>query len=394
MDPMKISLADLVRPLTAEAFVETHLLTGQYHLSAPNPDLVRRFLDIEELAHLPSLLARLDRVWLFGPDGFRVDVEASRALKFYARGNALYMDGVGDAIPALGRMLSRVCANLGLHPRWVDVEAFAAKGGAISSMHYDHESNFQILLRGEKQWRIANNRTLRHPVHSHHDLGHPVEEALATSLPFPAEVFDTDDVRAEAGSVLFFPMGTWHEVESVTDSFAINVVVKPPRLYDAIARVLASTLVADPEMRAATMGLVGAEVCSPLARHGVRLQALARRKAMEALAELPTDRMGLVFDDTCVRWAEEATNRTIIQRASKTVLLCPDIEPEGFEVDTELEPVIHAILPFHGSFTFEQLARMAPTPPAEPLMLCLLVLRARGYLTNDVFEDCHMGGRR
>ena len=152
-----------------------------------------------------------------------------------ARGSNLYLPEVGEAVPEVRDLLKDVGVDLGVAPWQIAVEAFAGREGGVSSRHYDHDTNFQILLDGEKEWRLEPNVHIENPLKPFHPGASEAtpwdgfeEEAYATDprLPTAFDPEKSERVRAARGTTLYVPRGHWHETRSLTDTWGINVVVK------------------------------------------------------------------------------------------------------------------------------------------------------------------------
>jgi hypothetical protein len=179
-------------------------------------------------------------------------VDAAQAADFVAQGYAAYVYGLQTGVAGLSTLVNDIGVSLGIPYGGVTFEAFVARAGAISSAHYDHDSNFQILLSGKKRWRIAPNAHIRNPMEAYHPrrlreggVGGFEEEAYAHRLPVPSSLppdANTEFVT-EQGSVVFLPRGYWHEVDTIEDSFAVNVVVKGVPWARALARALLPYLI-------------------------------------------------------------------------------------------------------------------------------------------------------
>ncbi len=383
---MSITLEELVGQEDVSIFIREHVLGGRHHVSSA-PELAARIREVPGLSSTEELLGRLEHVWVFGNDGQRQLVSAIEAPQYYEQGCAIYAENIGDVIPQLSAMTRRLCGQLGIHPQWMGFEAFAARAGAVSTLHYDHESNFQILLQGRKRWRLAANRCIENPRLAHHRLENPLEEAQAHTLPFPKSLEEAKVARVNEGSVVFFPLGYWHEVESETDTLAVNLVVKPPRICESLGEALSQRLARSPRMREPTTGLVGSDVSEGLTEHAQALLREAKEALHEAADALSLRDLGLVFDNLSLRWSEASSGRRLQVEGGRGVLHCTSAgrpSLDALSLPQSEVALFRALLPFQGSFTLEQLRGLAPELSAEHLLVTMLQMRARGYWVNNL----------
>jgi ribosomal protein L16 Arg81 hydroxylase len=244
----------LVAPLSWDEFIELHWDAERPFVSQPNPELVQRVLSIEALSSVQALLDSGDlEVHLFGPDAFRGSVRGETALEFLARGYNLYIPLVGRHVPACQALLLDVAAELGLEPWQVEIEAFAGSRGGVSSRHYDHHVNFQLLLSGEKEWLVEPNQHIVNPLLGYHPTPDArgtwrglFEEAYAVSerMPVQAAGERRERLHAGTGTVLFLPRGYWHEVRSLTPTWSVNLAIRGVSWAESLLAALGDVLYA------------------------------------------------------------------------------------------------------------------------------------------------------
>lgn len=379
--PMSLSLADLISPLTPEAFVDRHMLPGLHHLSEPNVRLVDALRGIRELTDLATLLPKLDHVQLFGPGGFRSVVPGKAAHDFYTRGDTLYIPRVERAVPRLAELFRTAIAALGVHPAHVTIEMFAGRRGSVSTLHYDHDTNFHIVFAGTKRWTLQANRHIRHPLLSHHFLTAPREEALADRLPLPSTTDDlgeAHEVLMTAGSCLFFPVGYWHQVEMLEDCLAVNLVLKPPRFVDAIGMAMRRTLVGHPALREPALGLLTDQDTALTAR---AREVLEQAKALyiDAIRQLDVDDLRPLGEQVAMRWSPRCARRWCEDHDGQTSLVCPDLSAEPLELDASLVGLMRHLVPFKGSFRLDDLKRLSPGTALSSLFAVMLEMKALSY---------------
>lgn len=380
----ELSLRDLTSPLGADRFIENHVLPGVHFLSAGGSHLVDALLSIDQFRDLSQLVKSLEAVQLLGPEGFRSVVPGPSAMDFYHRGDVLYMTNVEKVVPRAAEMFRRVAVDLGVHPRHLMLEAFAGRRHAVSSLHYDHDTNFQILLRGSKHWHVQPNHHILNPIVPSHRLSAPREEALARQLPLPLKLRDLDnaiEITTEPGTCLFLPLGYWHYVEMSDDCFAINVVLNPQRWFEVIGGAARRRLIGMPELRAPVLGALS-EPDSPLRNAAERQLAFAIEAYARAVRELRLEDIGLATDTTAMRWSAECTLRSIEETECRPALVCPGLSADPLELDTDLAPLMRRLVQFCGSFGVPHLSLLAPELSSGSLLRLMLEMKQMGY-----FED-------
>jgi ribosomal protein L16 Arg81 hydroxylase len=358
----QLTLSSLVDPLTEADFVERHFLPEQPFLSSGSVDRFAPLLKFPELNDLELLLGKLQWVMLFGVGGFRAKVPASVGMDFYQRGDTLYLMNIETAVPEAMNVVSDIAMKLGIAPTAVSLEAFATRlPGAAASLHYDHDVNFQLLLKGRKRWTVQRNHHIRNPLGPLHRIDSPDEEAHASRLPFPRDLSEGESVEATAGSVLFLPMAYWHQTVTEEESFAVNIALKPQRWAEAIGGAIVRRLLTLPDMRACSFGAVASDDTLPLLEARALEQfALARALAGEVLGTLSIEESAFARDDSVYAWTERTAGRTLQRDADGDYLACLRPGHERLDLDSALVPLVGKILPFVGRFTLHQLAYLEP----------------------------------
>ncbi|KAH8056395.1 hypothetical protein JL721_9995 [Aureococcus anophagefferens] len=170
--------------------------------------------------------------------------------------------------------------SLGLPPRrgagqlagHGEVEMFCARKSHVTGWHYDFQENFTVQLRGSKRWRVARS-TESHPLRAHslHFADASVAEdqrkaaglchgrdrgAAPSSKKRRRDADDVDEFVLEAGDVLYFPAGLYHEVESLDDdNVSLNVSLVAPSWAEVVTSSLRHCLSSREAFRArATSG--------------------------------------------------------------------------------------------------------------------------------------------
>lgn len=365
-------LRDLVAPLDADSFIRDHWIPERPFVSARNPRLLKQIAAIPELRDGPSLLkAYTGDVTLFGPDKSRQNVSVAEARKFVRKGHTAYMPNVQDSVPTVRELWEHLIDDLGAPRGSFVAEAFYAVQGALSSAHYDHDVNFQILLAGKKRWRIAPNGLIDAPLAPYHPRpgglgarqGGFVEEANAKSatIPFDIPAEGMEEFVVGAGSVVFLPRGYWHEVTMLEGCFALNIVIKGQTFASALANALAFRLLADPHARGYLIG--NRSTSSVMNEHaGARLRDV-RRHAQKALASISLDEifLGLGKETEFYAWNPAAEDRTLQKSGHLVDLHVPGLLRKPLPFERSLRPVLERLVSFKNRFCYPQvLARLAP----------------------------------
>ncbi len=377
------TVADLVAPLTTEAFLREHWLAETAFVSQPNPQLVEQLTAHPALASAEDLVDALaarakvpNHITVFGPESFRSQVPAQHAMDFCRAGYTLYMVDVERVVPAAATQFVGVCAELGFIPK-VYLEAFAAHAGSVSSWHYDHDINFQILLSGEKEWLIAPNQHIVNPLYAFHPSPNPygyldgfTEELYARDpdVPHtpPAALHSDGDgngdgdgaslrIRATAGSVVFLPRGFWHQVEATSDCFGVNLVLKGKTWASAIAAALQFRLESSEAMRAYVAGLATASTHPAIVDTLGSQFAALKQQALAELADLTLDEVPLSGANLQLEWAPEAATRELVERGGEWLLELPDLFDNPVDIDPELAPFVAKLVALKRPFRWSQL---------------------------------------
>lgn len=383
------ALAELITPLSPQTFLAEHWRPGRAYLAESNARLVETLTSHRVLADPAAVVAALaaspavaDDIAVFGKDSFRGTVAASSAMKFWRAGFTLYMERVHLVAPEAAALFARVCAELGFFQP-VYLEAFASRAGAVSSWHYDHDTNFQILLSGEKEWLVAPNTNIVNPLKPFHPSPGPDgalrgfrEELYARDPAVPHRPSGAcETLRATAGTVVFLPRGHWHQVRASTDCFGVNLVVKSTTWAAAIAEALRHRLEAHEDMRAYVAGMATAttiaEVIEDMERHYPALKQLAQRE----LAELTLPEVPLAADNVQLAWGPDTGSRRFVEREGVWLLELPELFDEPLEVDDDLAPFIQQLVRLKYPFSWSQLLKVRGE--LEPTHIRALIERLR-----------------
>lgn len=378
-----LQLQDLIRPLSVHDFVTRHWIPGTPFLSDVNPDLVQRVRRLDALRGTDAVLKRLTGdLILFGPNKLRATVAAREARTFLAHGFTLYVPSLERSIPELESLTPSIKAELGI-PDWgVTFECFVSQPGSLSSVHYDHDINFQILLEGEKQWKVAPNEHIHNPLFPFHptEAGSRVflEEAYARDPDVPLEIPPGAlDLRASAGSVLFLPRGYWHEVRSATACLALNIVVTGMTWSAGIARALQRRLNGDESARGYVCGVLASS--KHLETETLSSFEAVRSLAIDHLRRLTMEEVFLTWPDASFRWCDRAKDRAVRERDGEWTLVVPGALDEPIALDEPLVAMMKKLCNLRHTFHWEHVLHLAGDDPIprEGVWNLLVELEAR-----------------
>ena len=203
--------------------------------------------------------------------------DARSAAALHGAGHALYCRAPEGLEKALVNALLRDTA-LGLPPvrgagqlsGHGEVEMFCARAGHVTGWHYDFQENFTVQLRGSKRWRVKRSNEA-HPIRAHSlhfaDASVAEDQRKAAALARDGEKKHAkkrkrgaedgfEEVTLDAGDVLYFPAGLYHEVESLDDdNVSLNVSLVAPSWAEVITSSLRHALLGRDDFRArATSG--------------------------------------------------------------------------------------------------------------------------------------------
>ena len=393
--PARPKLADLIAPLSTDGFLAEHWTVGRPHLSRASQELVARVKSIDALRTVDALIARHRQdIRVFGPGGFRSVVAPRAALDFLSQGYNLYITGVEETSPEARALLADVARDLRMAPWQLHVEAFAGRAGGISSRHYDHDVNFQILLDGEKEWLLEENRNIDNPLQSFHPSVSASgawsglrEEAYASDPVMPT-AFDperSERLHARAGTTVFLPRGWWHETRSLTDTWSINLVLRSTTWARALAKALEIHLHRDPGFRAWCGGVPerGEPLPASVRAHQLETFSGLKQAAAAALHQLTMDEAVLsllAFIPYSYRWVPRAAARAVIEGPGGWALQVPGVLPEPLAIDGRLVAAVRSLCALGEPFTWSHVRGLAHAVDAAELHALVTSLVAAGLL--------------
>lgn len=237
---------------------------------------VPEFFDIELL--LNNLPTHVD---LVHRDGKREIIPRPLdALTSYRDGVAmLYLKDL-EAFPAVSRACDELAALLSIPRHFVSCEGFAATGAVHVPLHFDHESNFMVQLRGDKTWVFAKNTDLPDPVFPYFPTnpGRFYDDGRNpfTGVHLPRELpMGYVERVVHSGTVTFMPRGFWHGTHSHEESFAIGFVIDPPTIAEIVISDLLARLHSDLDFRAHPLTSNTPSGRTQILQHMARMQAEA-----------------------------------------------------------------------------------------------------------------------
>jgi ribosomal protein L16 Arg81 hydroxylase len=373
------TLADLIAPMTVNQFIDDH-----WHPEAPlvaraSDLLLTRLRAIPGLGSVSDLLALHQReVMLFGPNASRSMVSPKSALDFLPMGFNVYVTHVEQTIPLAHAWVSSIARELGVPPWDVYLEAFAGTQNAVSSRHYDYDVNFQILLEGEKIWRVEPNDYIRNPQASYHitrdangQMARFAEEldARGPHVPVAFDPETTREHRTSAGSVLFLPRAYWHEVTSLSRTWGINIVLRGSTYASCLVEALSTRLHRQANFRA-FLGV------SPTRERVEKKQAEAfaaiKRAAIAEIEAIGVDEASLAGINQAFEFTQAASTRRIIDGAPP-VMEIPGLLDTPFSLDEDAAEALRVVFTFKHAFTWRH--ALAATRYSSPYMLFNLLQR-------------------
>lgn len=237
---------------------------------------VPEFYDVELL--LQNVRTPVD---LVHSDGKRVIVQNPMlALPSYRNGAAmLYLKDL-EVFPAVANACNDLANLLSIPRQHVSCEGFAAACAVNVPLHFDHETNFMVQIRGDKTWKYVENTDLPEPIFpyfpSNPNRFYDNGRNPFTHLQLPRECPDGYVERVvHAGTVTFMPRGVWHQTRTHAESFAIGFVIDPPTLAEIVVASLLAVLHADQEFRAHPLTVNTPEGRTQVAERIERLQRAA-----------------------------------------------------------------------------------------------------------------------
>jgi hypothetical protein len=165
-------------------------------------------------------------------------------------------DATGQSMTSMGR---------------AEVEVFiSTTNGHKTGWHTDFQENFTVQLSGRKRWRLQRG-TVAHVVRGitpHYAVSSVEGQVKAGRLDQEDFAFGpptvgvnatgpVEEVVLEAGDVLYFPAGMWHQIEVLEPGVSINCSLMATNYATLVCQSLQHVLLRRPEWRAS--------ICRPVA---------------------------------------------------------------------------------------------------------------------------------
>jgi bifunctional lysine-specific demethylase and histidyl-hydroxylase MINA len=238
-----------------------------------------------------------------GPADFQ-----QRIAEFHARHYSVRFPELRPLSPTLDR-LARALEVLLHQP--VTVSAFWSRGGMRAPVHYDDHDLLVAHLRGRKRWYVSSDPS----------------ELYNSWKGFGSAVRDIGShhtVDVQPGDLLYLPRGTWHSVDSDSDSGSLHVSIgfTPLTLREAIIAAVDHLSDLDRSWRKT----LGARLAFQL--HGTGLEQL-RPAVQQAAAALLTACQAPGFIDSALQWRSGriiAALRPLLQATAPALGLDSELE--------------------------------------------------------------------
>ena len=149
-----------------------------------------------------------------------------------------------------------------------------------SATHFDQNFNLIFQLSGKKKWKLEENKSVINPL-TRHALNQECDPELQSYLldDFPQNIDDFSyEFDLEEGSLLFVPIGHWHNTYASDDSFALNFTFTTPSWADILLTAMRARIISSDEWRKRVSGLNDKAV---LEDNLVRFQSLLENLAKD-----------------------------------------------------------------------------------------------------------------
>ena len=138
-------------------------------------------------------------------------------------------------------------------------EVFASPKGSGARAHFDHEMNFNVLLRGLKRWTLAPNRAVINPLEAC-ALDSRLSPFLSACMnsPLPKTLpRHSVQITARPGTSVFLPRGEWHRTVALQESFGVVCGIQPPTWSELLIANLERHLLTKADFRSYAIGFTG-----------------------------------------------------------------------------------------------------------------------------------------
>lgn len=256
-------LQSLIHPHAPDRFLR-ELLGRQPLVGNPTLDLFWVLSELPQLQGIEELLEGAPgSVTSWRPDHWiprQSRVDGQQALSEYGLGASLYFTKLERHIPRLLQFCCALERDLSVPRGSVSVQAFAARAGYGVPLHYDHDDNLNLQLKGDKVWWMGPAPAIVNPLQGEF-RGHvpPGSPTTGTVGDVQLEVS-----RAVPGTLHYVPRGCWHATRCESDSLAISFALAPPMVLDVLLDHLRVGLLQVDQARTYAYGVLQGEPPEPV----------------------------------------------------------------------------------------------------------------------------------
>jgi bifunctional lysine-specific demethylase and histidyl-hydroxylase MINA len=250
-------LEEFLSPLAMDEFLDRTLVGGfgkiegaahnpRTDLLGPDPAAV-----LLNAVHLAPRLTFHSANPAGPPPGLELVADAAdfrrRIEQFHARNYSVRFPELRPLSPALDS-LARALEIL-LH-RPVTTSAFWSRGGMRAPVHNDDHDLIVVQLRGTKRWYVSSRPS---------ELDNPWKRIPAD----PPELGQHETVDLRPGDLLYLPRGTFHSVDSDTESLHVSIGFTPLTVREAVVAALEQLSDLDRPLRTTIGGRLGFQLRGP-----------------------------------------------------------------------------------------------------------------------------------
>lgn len=187
-----------------------------------------------------------------------ITVSALEAVDSFSSGLGILVNDINEVFLDLNNYLSSIKSELGIpQMTYGRCLLYGTPDGGGSATHFDQNFNIVLQLKGKKTWRFKENSHVSDPL-TRHCLGGEYDPELQSYLsgPIDEEISEfSEEYCLEEGSLLFVPIGYWHNTLAHEDSLALNFTFTNPSWADVLLTALRGRLVTSPEWRKRVKGI-------------------------------------------------------------------------------------------------------------------------------------------
>jgi hypothetical protein len=237
------TVARFLSPLPLDEFLDSTLQGGFCRISTVagtdrtellGPDPAQRLLAAHHLAPLLTYHSANPA----GPapslkDVLSAEDFASRIEQLHRRNYSVRFPSLRPLSPPLDHLARALEAML--HTP-VTASAFWSRGGMRAPVHCDDHDILAVQLRGVKRWYVSRRPS-------------ELPNTWARIPSGPPELGDHDSFVLEPGDLVWLPRGTFHTVDSDTDSIHVSIGFTPLTVREALVAALDHLSDIDPRLR-------------------------------------------------------------------------------------------------------------------------------------------------